>query len=201
VIAAIGCRAHTGWAAVVVVAGDVERPAVLLRERVELADPSGRVRPNAYQAARNMRPEEAAVLIEAAERIGVDRATSALEHVASEVAHEDGALCHCAIVVGAFRDPPLESILASHALAHAAEGRLYQTALLRGAAASGLEVFTVPKQSIWEEGESAFGTPREELKSRIDEMRREIGPPWAEDQKLAALAAWIALARKPIADG
>jgi hypothetical protein len=66
----------------------------------------------------------------------------------------------CAVITGAFaRETPLESILRSHALAHAAEGDLYQRALLKGAEAQGLE------------------------------------PPWAEDQKLAALAAWIALAR------
>jgi hypothetical protein len=29
----------------------------------------------------------------------------------------------------------------------------------------------------------------------VEELRREVGPPWAQDQKLAALAAWIALAR------
>jgi hypothetical protein len=35
------------------------------------------------------------------------------------------------------------------------------------------------------------------LRRWIDELRREVGPPWAQDQKLAALAAWIALARSP----
>jgi hypothetical protein len=29
----------------------------------------------------------------------------------------------------------------------------------------------------------------------LDELRRDVGPPWAQDQNLAALAAWIALAR------
>ena len=29
----------------------------------------------------------------------------------------------------------------------------------------------------------------------IDQLRRTVGPPWAQDQKLAALASWIALAR------
>jgi hypothetical protein len=53
----------------------------------------------------------------------------------------------------------------------------------------------VPKRSIWEEGESALGVAQDELRRWIDELRRELGPPWAQDQKLAALAAWIALAR------
>ena len=53
----------------------------------------------------------------------------------------------------------------------------------------------VPKRSIWEQGESALGIGRDELQHWIDQLRREVGPPWAQDQKLAALAAWIALAR------
>jgi hypothetical protein len=48
---------------------------------------------------------------------------------------------------------------------------------------------------IWEQGESALGVARDELRHWIDQLRREVGPPWAQDQKLAALAAWIALAR------
>jgi hypothetical protein len=48
-----------------------------------------------------------------------------------------------------------------------------------------------------------LGVAHEELRNRIDQLRREVGPPWAQDQKLAALAAWIALARRldPTAEG
>lgn len=53
----------------------------------------------------------------------------------------------------------------------------------------------IPKRAIWEEGESALGVAQDELRQRIDQLRREVGPPWAQDQKLAALAAWITLAR------
>ena len=192
-VAALGCRAHTGWAALVVVAGRFALPEILLRGRWELADPSGRVRKNAYQAARGLEPTAAANLVKAAERIAAAQAAVALEQALQEV---DTVVRSCAVVVGEFpAGARLESILASHALAHAAEGRLYQRALLQGAESLGLDAEAIPKRSIWEEGESALGVTQDELKHRIDDLRREIGPPWAEDQKLAALAAWIALAR------
>ena len=54
--------------------------------------------------------------------------------------------------------------------------------------ARGLDAIAVPKKSIWEEG-------GDDLRRRIDDLRKVLGPPWAEDQKLAALAAWIALRR------
>jgi hypothetical protein len=163
---------------------------------VELGDPSGRVRRNVYQAARGLEPAEAARLVEAAERIAAEQAAAALEQASREARDEGAVVRSCAVVVGMF--PPgarLESILASHALAHAAEGRLYQRALLEGAESLGLDAVALPKRSIWEQGEEALGVAQDELRRRIDEVRLEVGPPWAEDQKLAALAAWIALAR------
>ena len=170
-------------------------PKVVLRCRVELSDPSGRVRKNAYQAARGLEPAAAADLVESAEQIAAEQAAVAIERTVREARDEGAVVGSCAVVAGALVGAPLESILRSHALAHAAEGRLYQGALLLGAEACGLEAIAVPKRSIWEEGAAAFAVPQDELSHWINELRRELGPPWAEDQKLAALAAWIALAR------
>jgi len=194
--AALGGRAHTGWAALVAVAGGVARPEVLLRGRAELGDPAGRVRRNVYHAARALEPSAAADLVEAAERIAAQQAAAALGPTVRDATNEGAVVRSCGVVVGAFSGAVrLESILKSHALAHAAEGQLYQGALLQGAEAHGLETFAIPKRSIWEEGESALGVARDVLRDWIQQLRREVGPPWAQDQKLAALAAWIALAR------
>jgi hypothetical protein len=196
-VAAVGCRAHTGWAALVVVAGGAARPEVVFRGRAELGDPAGRIKRNVYQAARGMKPAAAAVLVEAAERIAAEQAATALERAVLEAKGGGAVVRSCAVVVSSAREARLESILASHALAHAAEGRLYQGALFKGAQAQGLDTVAVPKRSIWEQGEDALGVERDELRNRIERLRREVGPPWAEDQKLAALAAWIALAGSP----
>jgi hypothetical protein len=194
-VAAVGCLAHTGWAALVVVAGGVTKPEVLIRGRAELADPTGHVRRNVYQSARGLDPAAAAPLVEAAERIAAERAAAALEQSRRDAAGKGADVGSCAVVAGAFREEVrLESILTSHALAHAAEGRLYQQALLRGAESCGLVAVAVPKRSIWEQAQSTFRIAQDELRQRIDELRGELGSPWAQDQKLAALAAWLALA-------
>jgi hypothetical protein len=179
-----------------VVAGGVAQPDVLFRGRAELGDPTERVRRNVYQSSRALDPAAAAVLVETAERIAAGRAAAALERTVREARDEGVAVRSCAVVVGTFpAGARLESILASHALAHAAEGQLYQGALLQGAASCGLDTVAVPKRSIWDQGETALGIAQDELRHWIDQLRREVGPPWAQDQKLAALAAWIALAR------
>jgi hypothetical protein len=177
-----------------VVAGGVARPEVVFRGRAELGDPAGRVRRNVYHAARALELAAAADLVEAAERIAAEQAAAALERTVRDAADEGAVVRSCAVVVGTFpRGARLESILASHALAHAAEGRLYQGALLQGAESRGLDAIAIPKRSIWEQGEAALGLAQDELRQWIDQLRREVGPPWAQDQKLAALAAWIAL--------
>jgi hypothetical protein len=179
-----------------VVAGGVARPEVVFRGRAELSDSRGRVRRNVYQAARGLEPAAAAERVEAAERIAAEQAAAVLERTVRQARGEGAVVRVCAVVVGASSSSVrLESILASHVLAHAAEGRLYQGALLEGAEACGLETIAVPKRSIWEQGEASLGVAPGELRQWIDGLRRELGPPWAEDQKLAALAAWVALSR------
>jgi hypothetical protein len=105
------------------VAGGFACPDVLFRGRAELGDPSGRVRRNAYQAARRLDPAEAAALVQAAERIAAERAAAALARTVRDAAEGGAIVRYCAVVVGTFSGARLESILASHALAHAAEGR------------------------------------------------------------------------------
>ena len=178
----------------VVVAGGVARPELLFRGRAELGDPAGRVRRNVYQSARGLEAAQAAALVEATERIAAEQAAAAVERTVREATSAGAVVRDCAVVVGAFsRGVRLESILKSHALAHAAEGRLYQDALLRGAESRGLGTVAIPKRSIWEQGEAVLGVAADELQQWIDTVRRDVGPPWAQDQKLAALAAWIAL--------
>jgi hypothetical protein len=123
--AALGCRAHTGWAALVVVAGGVARAEIVFRGRAELGDPRGRVRRNVVHAARGLEPAAAAALVKAAERIAAERAAAALERTLRAATDEGAVVRACAVVVGTSAgEARLETILASHALVHAAEGRL-----------------------------------------------------------------------------
>ena len=192
--AAIGCRAHTGWAALVVIAGHRTQLDVVVRRRIELADPTGVVPRAVYQRSREMKPADAAARVAVAERIATEGAAAELASAVREAEDAGRRVRCCAVVVGSLSaEIPLEAILASHALAHAAEGRLYQEALLDGAEAAGLEPIAVARASIWDEACWTLGVSVDELRGSLATVRREIGPPWAEDQKLGALAALVAL--------
>jgi len=168
---------------------------VVARRRIELVDSAADLPRAVYQRSRGLEPAEAAVRVAAIERMAAERAAGELESAVREAADAGVGVRRCGVVVGNLSaEISLESILASHALAHAAEGRLYQEALLDGAGAAGLEPLAVARASIWDEACWALDVSVDDLKTQLGDVRREVGAPWAEDQKLAALAALLALA-------
>ena len=56
-----------------------------------------------------------------------------------------------------------------------------------------LPVVRVREKEVLERTSGILGMEAARLQRRVQEMGRAIGPPWTQDQKLAALAAWIAL--------
>jgi hypothetical protein len=101
----------------------------------------------------------------------------------------------CAVLSGSGRTlPALESVLASHALIHAAEGEMFREALRHAAKRAGISVLEVKEKELSLRAIEVLGIPETKLVHRLGELGRAAGPPWAQDQKLAALAAWIALA-------
>ena len=87
-------------------------------------------------------------------------------------------------VVGKVRNVPddLQRILVAHALLHAAEGALYEEALLDAATRAGLGALLVEERTI-------------EIPAALDRLGKQLGPPWQKDHKLAASAALAVLAR------
>jgi hypothetical protein len=85
-------------------------------------------------------------------------------------------------VVGKVRNIPdeLERILAAHALLHAAEGALYEEALVEAAERAGLTATLVEEGTI-------------RIPASLDAARKTLGAPWQKDHKLAAAAALVAL--------
>jgi hypothetical protein len=167
--AAIGFRAHSGWAAAVAVAGPVETPAVITRRRIEM----GLAQP--YHASVGLEIGEARQLIANCEARAASLAIAALRGIVADVRALGHDVTCCGLLLASGRPlPPLESILASHPLLHTAEGELFREALREAARACGLPLTTIKERELKIEGLAAIEPP---------------GPPWRQDQKFAALAA------------
>jgi hypothetical protein len=106
------------------------------------------------------------------------------------------ALEYAAILLAAGRPlPPLAAILRSHPLIHTAEGEFFRDVLVAAGTHCSLEVTKVKEREVWETAAILFGLPIPELQRHIGQLGNSVGPPWRQDEKLASLAAWIALFR------
>ncbi len=170
--AALGWRTHTGWAVLVAVGGTATNPRVLARERVQLVDePLPRMAYHAIEAG-DLSPKEGKALVAKVRRAATTAATKAMKAAMKD--HRAEAVG----VVAKVRNIPddFERILAAHALLHAAEGALYEEALVDAAARAGVDALLVEEGTI-------------RISAALDALGRQLGPPWQKDHKLAAAAA------------
>jgi hypothetical protein len=189
--AALGFRHHTGWAAMVLIAGPADSPTLLDRRRVELCDPGLPVQ--VYHAADGLDPAAAGELVE--------RVTSAARGAADRVlvealaaARAKGTRVGAAGMVAEVRAmPALKAILASHMLAHSAEGELYRDALGEAVDAHGLRLVLVSSRGVRAQVVAARPSLESGLDGILTEFGKAAGPPWRKDHKEAALAALLAL--------
>jgi hypothetical protein len=194
--AAFGFRAHSGWTAMVVVRGPVTGPSVLRRQRVELAaDYQGAMQP--FHAAEDLKIEKAEALIRRSTEAARKLASRAIRETIADLGKEGHELVACGLLLASGRPlPELAKILASHALIHFADGELFRDALRDESRASGLSVTAVKEREIFDHAAKVLRVSAPALKTRVDGMGRALGPPWRADDKLATLAAWIALAAR-----
>ncbi len=193
--AALGLRAHSGWAVLVVVAGPPRSPKVIERRRIELADPGTPGSKQPYHAAERLDLKEAAKLVrrcaDEAKRLA-RRAFRAIIHEVRERGHD---VVGCGILLASGRPATtLAATLASHALIHTAEGELFRNALTHASEHCDLAVTGVRERDLFARGAAELRLPTDELRRRVAELGRPIGPPWRQDEKHAALVGWLTLA-------
>ena len=190
--AAFGLKAHSGWAALVVLVardGDLQ---VLERGRLELVEEEWAKQP--YHAAEELSPAEARSVvkrgIDAAKRIAVREMRAAVKRTRESGFEVRG----CGLLVGEpMPDWSVAEILAVHFRMHKAEGVLFRQVLAEGAAACDLKLAPIPEKLLLEHAEATLATTASSLSQKIAALGKSAGAPWGKDQKDAALAAMIAL--------
>ena len=191
---ALGLESHSGWAVLVALAGPPADPALILRERLELADPKDGRAKQPFHAAEDMPFPKAKAFLAAATSDAGRRAGNELGRVLGGMEKAGWKPARCAVLLSSGRPlPGLESVLASHALIHAAEGDHFRRALADAAESRGLEVVRIPRKELPEKAAGFLRLTAETLRARVAALGKTAGPPWGQDQKLAALAAWACL--------
>ena len=171
-------------------------PHVVLRRRLELADPAIPGSKQPYHEAEDRKPKEAARIVGRCIDSSRALAREALGGALDELRARQHDVAGCGLLLSSGRPLPadLHAILASHALIHAAEGEMYRDVLVRAGEHLSLRVTGVRERDVLVRAK-ATGRPGAELQRRVAEMGRSLGPPWRQDEKLATLAAWVVLSR------
>jgi|HubBroStandDraft_3_1064219.scaffolds.fasta_scaffold53845_2 hypothetical protein len=191
--AALGVRCHSGWAAYVILRGSTTKPEIVARGRLELCDasiegskqPFHHAEPMAFAAA-----ERFIARCRASSSALASRALQSLER-------EHGSLCGCCVLTASGRKlPQLAEILASHAMIHAAEGEFFRDAAADAAERSKIPVIRIRERELDDVSGRLPGTAVER-RIRLEAFGKQVGTPWRQDEKFAAIGAWLALAAKP----
>jgi hypothetical protein len=189
---AFGMKAHSGWAALVVIGKRDVDLVVADRRRIDLVEDEWAKQP--YHAAESLEPEAAQDLVkrgvEAARRIAVREMRAAVKR---ERERENEVTACAILVVDPMPDWSVAEILSVHFRMHKAEGVLFRDSLVRAAKECGLKLVEIPEKTLTPHAEAAIGVPAERLAKEVARLGKSAGPPWGKDQKDAALAALVAL--------
>jgi hypothetical protein len=189
--AALGFRVKSGWAMAALLSGAVSSPTLLRCREVLLSDPEEPNSKQPYHAALELPEKEAAVIVGKLRKIV---AGVAKRSVADLLRNANDAGCSvraAALVVGSLVDPA--SLHNEHIRAHALEGQLFRTILEEE-----FRSLSIPCVVLLEK--TAYATAAAALYKSPAEARRvaaSLGDShegsWRAEEKLAALAAWMAL--------
>jgi len=192
---AFGLKAHSGWAALVVLGTRGRELELVTRSRMELVEKDEAAwAKQPYHAAERLGQSDARDLV--SRGLASARGIAAREmRAAAQRAHEAGhEIAGCAVLMG---DPMPEwtvgEILAVHFRMHKAEGVMFRDALARAGEACGLKVLGIAEKQLDQHAEHLLATSITALRKTIASLGKAAGPPWGKDQKDASLAAWIAL--------
>lgn len=196
--AAIGLRAHSGWAVLVALGGSVVAPAVIARRRIELIDPAIAGSAQPYHAAQSMKLENAQAFLARCADIARTMARNAVEDSLAELCGQSYDVIGCSVLWASGKSiPDLTRILASHPLIHTAEGEFFREALRSACQSCSLPVQALRERELLARSAAVLGVSPDVIERRVSALGKSIGPPWTRDEKLSSLAAWSILAEPP----
>jgi hypothetical protein len=192
--AALGFRAHSGWAAMVALWVEKGSPRVLGRQRVHLVETFTYRCRQPYHTAEKLPLSEAREFVVRVEAEAQRLAHSAIHAVQADLEKQGIQLTRCGLLLASARTlPSFEKILASHALIHTADGELFRDALSSAAKRCGLETAGIKEKELLDCAKQALRVQPAVLLRRVTDLGKPFGSPWSQDEKFSTLAAWLAL--------
>ena len=188
---AAGICDHRGWAVVVCIGARGSVPFVADRRRIELVDEEVESQPF-HHAGADPVPAQVEALATRLRTSAGARAEAALSLIRDDLGapliavalEEERLALHGSVA----------EILESQPQMIAADGAIYRSVLRAAAEGLGAEVIALPRGSELDRAAAALAASSDQVEALLDQLGRELGPPWRKEHRKAAAAAIAALA-------
>jgi hypothetical protein len=189
-LAALGFRVKSGWAAAVLLTGSARSPQLCDVERIDLSDPQLPETRQPYHAAMG-KLETDPRKIDQRVRVVRRMTEKSIAKLLAGYRQQNFTIKHAALVVGSQIDP--RSVANAHIRAHAFEGKLFRSVLGQSLHGHGIRTEVLLEREAYGQAAVELKQSHENLRRVIQNFRRDTKAPWRAEQKLAAVAAWVAL--------
>jgi hypothetical protein len=193
---ALGFRVKSGRASAVQLAGSSESPRLVSSQIIALCDDQVPESRQPYHAVMKVSPSESAQVEMQLREIVHSAARRSIDELLRSIRDSKGDLVGAALVVGSNSDP--SRIANPHIRAHALEGRLFRLAIEEPLRSNGIRYAILIEREAYRQAGEMLNLEEATLKSALIQLGRSHQGPWRADEKLAALAAWVAIGSQPV---
>jgi hypothetical protein len=183
---ALGFRIKSGWAAAVLLRGPVRSPRLCDSRVIDLSDTRFPETRQPYHAAMGKLETDPGKI-----RARLRVARQSITRLLAE--YQGFVIRRAALVIGSQIAPA--SIANPHIRAHALEGQLFRTTLDDALRAHRIRTVILIERDAYSKASAHLKKASSDVRRVTQNLGRSGEGPWRAEQKLAALAAWIALSR------
>jgi hypothetical protein len=188
--AALGFRVKSGWAAAVLLTDSAHLPQLCDVQRIDLSDPRLPETRQPYHAAMGRLETDTQKINR---RVDVVRRITekSIAKLLAGYRQQNFTIKRAALVVGSQIDP--RSVANPHIRAHALEGQLFRSVLQESLHAHRILSDVLIERDAYARAAVQLKQSNENVRRVIRKFGRDTKAPWRAEQKLAAVAAWVAL--------
>jgi hypothetical protein len=203
----LGFRALKGGGVVVGVAGNGTAPRVVLSTFLATAVAGDSLALEPYRVAAEMVqglhgavPADAAAAVAEARNRQDELAAKGLDTIVGELREAGCEPVVAALLVNraGWITDLLEYALSRPEHVRVAEGLAVRAALRFAIGCAGIEVAELDEKSLPDRAPKELGLSPADLSARLKALGTAVGRPWRREQKLACLAAWVAIATRSV---
>ena len=189
--AALGFRVKSGWAMAVLLAGPSSTPKLIQCRAVLLCDPKTPQSKQPHHVALELPESEAKAVTKKLRKVVADAAKKSVHDLLSQARALEYEVRGSGLVVGSLVDPA--TLHNEHIRAHGLEGQLFRTVLEHALAAQKIPCKVLLEKDAYIAASPALGKSPIEAKRKIASLGESHQGSWRAEEKLATLAAWMAL--------